>query len=122
MEHLEQFEPPLIEQKCTPHEGAVPKLSSGEIERLISSLRGGWQIAYGHHLSRIYTFQDFEQALDFTVQVGELAGEEGHYPHITVSFGKVEMALFTDAIDGVSKNDFILASKISKLRREGRGL
>ena len=118
MEHLEHYEPSLIEQKCTPHEDAVAPLSSGELDRFMRLLKGGWQVAYGHHLYRRYTFQDFRKALDFALRVGDLAEEEGHYPNLTVSFGRVEIALFAQAIDGLSKNDFILAAKISRLNLE----
>ena len=70
--------------------------------------------------TRLYTFEDFRTALVFTNQVGHLAEAEGHHPDITVSYGKVEINLWTHAVDGLTRNDFILAAKISELRRPKR--
>ena len=53
--------------------------------------------------------------MDFVNKVAVLAKEEGHYPVMHVYYGKVIIELWTHAIDGLSENDFILASKIDKL-------
>ena len=53
--------------------------------------------------------------MDFVNKVANLAEEEGHHPVMHVRYGKVIIELWTHAIDGLSENDFILASKIEKL-------
>jgi 4a-hydroxytetrahydrobiopterin dehydratase len=88
-------------------------LSFPEIASFMSQLDEGWSVVEGHHLSKRYGFKNFKDALDFTNRVGALAEAEGHHPDITVGWGKAEVALWTHAVDGLTKNDFILAAKIS---------
>ena len=106
---------PLVKEKCAVCEGGIPPLSAGEINAFKSSLDEGWSVVDGHHLSRRYGFNNFVDALDFTNRVGALAEEEGHHPDITVGWGKAEITLWTHAVDGLTKNDFIVAAKISNL-------
>ena len=51
----------------------------------------------------------------FVNKVADLAEEEGHHPDMHVHYGKLEIELWTHAIDGLSENDFILAAKIDNL-------
>jgi 4a-hydroxytetrahydrobiopterin dehydratase len=44
-----------------------------------------------------------------------IAGKEGHHPVMQVFFGRVVIELWTQAIDGLSENDFIMAFKIDGL-------
>jgi len=47
--------------------------------------------------------------------VGTLAEEQGHHPDIRFGWGYAEITVFTHAIGGLSKNDFILAARIDGL-------
>ena len=62
-------------------------------------------------ISRIYTFDNFEQALKFANQVGEIAESVGHHPAILVEWGKVRVTCWSHEIAGLHKNDFIMASR-----------
>ena len=64
-----------------------------------------------HHLTKTFTFKNFQQALDFTNRVGAVAEEEGHHPDISLSWGKVVVDVCTHKIDGLTENDFIFAAK-----------
>ena len=66
-------------------------------------------------LQRTYRFKNFRQALDFTVQVGELAEAESHHPKITTEWGRVSVTWWTHAIKGLHQNDFIMASRTDDL-------
>lgn len=85
------------------------------IEVLRSGLSGCWSVVDGHHLVRRYSFPDFVTALEFTKSVGAVAEEQGHHPDIMLAWGRVEIKLWTHAINGLSENDFILAAKIDRL-------
>lgn len=61
-------------------------------------------------------FPDFATALAFVVRIGVLAEEEGHHPDLCLSWGKVDVRIYTHKIDGLSGNDFILAAKIDELQ------
>ena len=88
------------------------------VSNLISTykaLGGGWQVVDGHHLQKVFPFPDFVTALDFTNRVGELAEQEGHHPDICLSWGRVEVEIFTHKIDGLTESDFVLAARIDRL-------
>ena len=105
----------LSERHCEPCEGGVPPLVGDELRDLREELGGGWEVVDSHHLSKLFEFEDFVAALEFTNEVGELAEEEGHHPLIHLTWGEVRIDIWTHAIDGLSENDFILAAKIDEL-------
>ena len=66
-------------------------------------------------LERIFRFSSFAEALSFTNRVGDLAEAEGHHPAILTEWGQVTVTLWTHAIRGLHRNDFIMAAKIDSL-------
>ena len=68
-----------------------------------------------HHLEKAYRFDDFRQALDFTVRIGEMAEEQGHHPDIHLSWGLVKITIWTHKIDGLTESDFVFAAKSDQL-------
>ena len=101
----------LDKQTCKPCvEGAEP-LAADIIEKLKKQLPGGWKIEDGHHLAKTFAFDNFQQALDFTNRVGEIAEAENHHPEILLTWGKVEVRIWSHKADGLTENDFILAAK-----------
>lgn len=104
----------LENKRCIPCEGGMPHLMADEIEALRPQVPA-WEIKDWHELHRKFKFKNFAEALDFVNKVGTLAESEGHHPTIRFGWGYVEITTFTDAIDGLSENDFILAAKIDKL-------
>jgi len=105
-------------KKCVPCEGGVPKLTHDEIVGLMDQVTKNWRVVDDHHLECTVKFADFARALAFTNAIGAVAEAEWHHPDITVGWGKVEITLFTHAIDGLAENDFILAAKIDALPRD----
>jgi 4a-hydroxytetrahydrobiopterin dehydratase len=78
----------------------------------------GWSAAETNgvqRLRRTFTFPDFRDAMGFAVRVGLLAEAEQHHPDLHVEWGKVTMETWTHKIQGLHRNDFILAAKTSKL-------
>jgi 4a-hydroxytetrahydrobiopterin dehydratase len=101
----------LSKKKCVPCRGGVPPLKGEELQKLEKELGNGWKVVDGHHLEKEYKFPDFEKALAFTNQVGEIAEAEGHHPDIYLTWGKVKIQIWTHKIDGLTESDFILAAK-----------
>ena len=106
----------LFKKHCVPCEGGVAPVRGDELDDLAKQIGSWWTIKNEHHLESEFPFDDFAQALEFTNQVGAVAEEEGHHPDILLSYGRVEIKLWTHAINGLSENDFILAAKIDELR------
>jgi 4a-hydroxytetrahydrobiopterin dehydratase len=105
----------LANQECVPCRGGVPPLKGRDLDALQESLGGGWQVVGEHHLEKEYRFQNFREALDFTVRIGELAEAQGHHPDIHLAWGKVGVTVWTHKIDGLTESDFIFAAKVDAL-------
>jgi len=104
----------LADQSCPPCTAATPKLTPAEIATLAAQLPD-WGIEPGPRLRRAFAFPDFLSALDFVNQSALLAEELAHHPDILLAWGKAEFTIWTHAIGGLSRADFILAAKISRL-------
>jgi 4a-hydroxytetrahydrobiopterin dehydratase len=104
----------LTDKHCIPCRGGVPPLAGEELERLSSQVPG-WKVVDGHHLLKAFTFPDFRTALDMVNRAGALAEAEGHHPDLCLSWGKVEVKIWTHKIDGLTESDFILAAKVDQL-------
>ena len=113
----------LVQKKCVACEGGIDPLNKIEAGVLLKQIPG-WILTDADadadadaalSIRRSFTFKNFAEALAFTNKVGGIAEDEGHHPDITLAWGKVDVALTTHAIKGLSENDFILAAKINQL-------
>jgi 4a-hydroxytetrahydrobiopterin dehydratase len=66
-------------------------------------------------IERLFKFENFAEALNFTNKVGELAEAEGHHPAVLTEWGRVTVTWWTHKIKGLHQNDFIMAAKTDKL-------
>lgn len=107
----------LAAGKCVPCAGGTPPLAGEELQRLHEELPG-WDVVDGKRLTRNYKFPDFAKAMAFVNRVGALAEEQNHHPYIHLTWGKVQIEIWTHKIDGLTESDFILAAKIDKLGAE----
>ena len=109
--------PNLAHRTCVPCRGGVPSLKGSDLTAIHDQLADPkqWNIVNEHHIVRTYKFPDFKSALAFVNRVGELAEQQGHHPDILLAWGKVEITLWTHAVDGLTESDFILAAKVDQL-------
>jgi 4a-hydroxytetrahydrobiopterin dehydratase len=105
----------LSKKKCVPCEGGNPPLDLSGIEEYRKFIRDDWKVEDNKKIVRRYSFVNYRHTMDFVNKVASLAEEEGHHPVMHVYYGRVEVELWTHAINGLSENDFILAAKIDKL-------
>lgn len=103
----------LAKKRCVPCEGGVPKLTAKETAKLLAQV-DGWE-AREEKIHKSRTFFDFAEAMEFVNAMAEIAEEEGHHPDFCVHFNRVDVTVWTHAIDGLSENDFILAAKIDEI-------
>jgi 4a-hydroxytetrahydrobiopterin dehydratase len=106
--------PDLASKECVPCKGGVPPIKGRELEGLLRHAPG-WTAMNEHDIVRTFAFPDFRTALQFTNKVGAIAEGQGHHPDIRLSWGKVEITLYTHKIDGLTENDFIMAASINRL-------
>lgn len=104
----------LASKTCVPCRGGVPPLKGEELARLQEQVKA-WSVIEEHHIAKTFKFPDFRLALEFVQQVGTLAEEQEHHPDIALSWGKVEITLWTHKINGLTESDFILAAKTDRL-------
>jgi 4a-hydroxytetrahydrobiopterin dehydratase len=107
----------LADKTCVPCHGGVPSLKGKELAEIHRQLPDSahWIVVNKHHIVRKYPFPDFRSALAFVNKVGALAEEQGHHPDIVLTWGMVEITLWTHAVKGLTESDFILAAKIDRL-------
>lgn len=101
----------LAKKACVPCKGGVPALSGESLNLYLQELSNDWTVIDGHHLKKEYHFNNFREALNFTILIGELAEREGHHPDIYLTWGKVTLTIWTHKIDGLTESDFIFAAK-----------
>ena len=66
-------------------------------------------------LKKKIIFINFIKSQKFVNLVGEISEEEGHHPDIAFGWGYARIKIFTHVAEGLSENDFILASKIDAI-------
>lgn len=103
----------LARKHCTPCRGGVPPLSGAELAAFQERLPF-WKVIDGHHLAKSFLLPDFKAALAFANRIGAIAEAEGHHPDLCISWGKVDVQIYTHKIGGLSENDFILAARIDE--------
>lgn len=108
----------LEEQHCIPCRGDTPVLKGKELQEFYNQLDESWALENEHHLTCEFEFKNFREALEFTNRIGEMSEKQGHHPDIYLTWGHVKLKVYTHAIDGLSKSDFIWAAKAEKIFRE----
>ena len=103
--------------KCVPCRGGESSLTSSEIEDLKYHLPQ-WQFVERDgvlHLERIFKFTKYSLAVEFTNKVAAIAEEEDHHPLIILEWGRVTVQWWTHVVQGLHRNDFIMAAKTDEI-------
>jgi 4a-hydroxytetrahydrobiopterin dehydratase len=105
----------LAEKKCVSCEGGLPPLDYKEIHNYLKKVNG-WEVKKNEKniffIQKKFTFKDFIKSQNFVNLVSDISESEGHHPDITFGWGYANIQITTHAVEGLSENDFILASKI----------
>lgn len=107
----------LAEEQCAACRPDSAAVSDADADVLLKDLPG-WEIHAVDdipHLVRTYRFDDFVNAMNFTVATGDLAEQENHHPTLITAWGRVTVHWWTHAINGLHRNDFIMAARTDKL-------
>ncbi len=107
----------LTRQKCTACRIGAPRTTAAEIAELTPQIPE-WTLLSRDgidYLEREFVFENFAEALAFTVKVGDLAEEEGHHPAILTEWGRATVRWWTHKIGGLHYNDFIMAAKTDQV-------
>ena len=106
----------LTSQKCEACTIDAPKVTKEESNELMQTL-DNWIILNNgfDYLEKIFTFDNYEKAVDFSNDVAALADIEDQHPLIILEWGKVTVKWWSHKINGLHKNDFICAAKTDLL-------
>ena len=113
---MEQLEQAACET-CTA--GGKP-LTSKECTALLKQLTD-WRIESENAIAQLcksYLFNDFDQALAFTNQIGGIAQQHNHHPALLTEWGKVTVRWWTHSVSGLHRNDFIMAAHTDAISRQ----
>ncbi len=91
-------------------------MTAAQAEETMTALHTGWSLSEdGKSIVRTFDFPAFSRTIAFVNAVAWVATVEGHHPEMKVSYGCCVVSYTTNAIDGLSENDFICAAKIDRL-------
>ncbi|MBV9718225.1 MAG: 4a-hydroxytetrahydrobiopterin dehydratase [Candidatus Eremiobacteraeota bacterium] len=109
----------LAARACVPCRGGVPPLTDEQIAPLLAQLGAGWRIVERDDAKRgtikilcgTYRFENFAEAMQTAIRVGDMAEEQQHHPDLHVSWGRLAVEIWTHKIGGLTESDFIFAAK-----------
>jgi 4a-hydroxytetrahydrobiopterin dehydratase len=107
----------LARMHCVACRKDAPTVTDAEIAELHPQIPD-WELIAPEgikRLRRVFGFDDFAQALEFTNKVAELAEEEGHHPALLTEWGRTTVTWWTHTIKGLHRNDFIMAARTDEL-------
>jgi len=107
----------LTNNTCVACRVGAPLATDDETSEFMQQLPQ-WEIIEDNRLKRlkrVFTFNDFIDAMLFTQKVSDLADNENHHPSILTEWGKVTVCWWTHKINGLHINDFIMAAKTDQL-------
>lgn len=118
---------PLLKKVILMNAKMLAALSSEQESIKLTPIRGkelgeymglveGWRQVGEKHLVKEFNFTDFLSGWRFVSKVADIAEMEGHHPRMCVDYGEVVVILSTHSIDAISKNDFIMAAKIDRIK------
>ena len=111
----------LASQRCVAADASTPALASDELARLSAGLDPAWQVL-DDRLVREFAFPTFAAAFGLATRIALLAEGQNHHPALDVAWGRLTVTWTTDAIDGLSANDLIMAAKVDRLVARGLAL
>jgi 4a-hydroxytetrahydrobiopterin dehydratase len=114
---------PLAAMRCVACRRDAPTVTDEEVAELHPQVPE-WELVEVDgikRLRRVFSFDDFAQALAFTNSVGRIAEEEGHHPALLTEWGRTTVSWWTHKIKGLHRNDFIMAAKTDRLFAERSG-
>jgi len=69
----------------------------------------------GYAVTRTFEMPTTDKAIEFTHRLNKLASEMHHIPDIRILGQHVQVTCYTDALEGLHRNDFIMAAHANDL-------
>ena len=107
----------LLGMSCVACRKDAPQVTDDEIAEFRGQVPG-WEMVEIDGIKRLrraFSVDDFAQALALTNKIGELAEAEAHHPAVLTEWGSTTVTWWTHKIEGLHRNDFVMAAKTDKL-------
>jgi len=108
----------LENEACEACRVGAPRVEPTQQAELLQQIPQ-WQVVNENgieQLQRVFSFPNFVAALAFTNAVGALAEQHHHHPALLTEWGRVTVRWWTHKIEGLHRNDFVLAAKTDRLQ------
>ena len=102
---------------CVACQPDAPKATKEKINEFLNNYLE-WELIEDNQvpqLKRIYKFNDYTGAVDFTKKITDISEKEKHHPSILLEWGKVTVRWWTHKIKGLHENDFIMSAKTDEI-------
>ena len=102
---------------CVACQPDAPKATKEQISEFLNNYLE-WELIEDNQvpqLKRIYKFNDYTDAVDFTNKIADISEKEKHHPSILLEWGKVTVRWWTHKIKGLHENDFIMSAKTDEI-------
>jgi 4a-hydroxytetrahydrobiopterin dehydratase len=96
----------------------TPPLEGPAVAEHLARIDPAWRVDSGPVLVRRFASKEYPRLVQLAAKIGALAQAEDHHPDMALSYGKLEIALTTHSVGGLSLNDFVLAARIDRLAQE----
>jgi 4a-hydroxytetrahydrobiopterin dehydratase len=90
-------------------------LSQAQVERYLEQAPGWNSSEDGKSIVRKFEFKGFFRTITFINAMAWIANQQGHHPDFSAGYNYCEVLFTTHAIDGLTENDFICASRVNAL-------
>jgi 4a-hydroxytetrahydrobiopterin dehydratase len=113
----------LTQAHCEACHSGAPQVSDAELAQLMQQI-ADWNIETRDgvmQLEKCFLFSNFKHALAFSNSIGALAEAEGHHPALLTEWGKVTVTWWSHSIQGLHRNDFIMAARTDELAKQAPG-
>lgn len=108
----------LSQSGCEACRADAPRLSPEQIAELQHQVPQ-WSVETVDgepRLQRSFKCKDFVAALALANKVAEIAEQQDHHPALLVEWGRLTVSWWTHKINGLHRNDFIMAARTDELQ------
>ncbi len=105
----------LLEKHCKPCEGGTNPLLLKRVTQYLEQVPGWQSSADGKSISKKFEFRGFFHTMSFINALAWIANQQGHHPDFSAGYNYCDVVFTTHAIDGLTENDFICASRVNAL-------
>ena len=110
----------LVDRNCYHRSKDESPPTKNELSSWLDELKNWSKVSENgfQQLHKIFKFPDFSSGIEFAAQIAKISDEQDHHPKVIVEWGNVQLFWWTHTMNGLSENDFIMASKIDRIYLE----